>query len=93
MTKADLAARCGRPTKTISEIIHGKTPETALQLERVLGRPASLWQNLEARYRLHLAETGESGELKAHTTWAKQLRQRKWFAGGTSTSPRTTSIS
>lgn len=74
MTKAELAERCGRPTKTISEIIHGKTaitPETALQLERVLGRPASLWQNLEAAYRLHVAAESEKGELSAHAAWAK----------------------
>lgn len=76
MTKAELASRCGRPTKTISEIIHGKaaiTPETALQLERVLGRPASLWQNLEASYRLHLAEKGEKGSFSGHAGWAKKF--------------------
>jgi HTH-type transcriptional regulator/antitoxin HigA len=76
MTKAELAARCGRPVKTISEIIHGKaaiTPETALQLERVLGRPASLWQNLESNYRLHLAKTGEKGTFAGQTEWAKRF--------------------
>ena len=39
----ELAMRMGRPLKTINEIIKGKaaiTPETALQLERVLGIPA-----------------------------------------------------
>ena len=39
MTQAELAERMGRPKKTINEIIQGKaqiTPETALQLERVL---------------------------------------------------------
>lgn len=76
MTKAELASRCGRPMKTISEIIHGKaaiTAETALQLERVLGTPASLWQNLEATYRLRLAEQGESGSLASHSSWAKKF--------------------
>lgn len=74
MTKAELASRCGRPTKTISEIIHAKaaiTPETALQLERVLGRPASLWQDLEARYRLDLAAAQESQALATHGAWAR----------------------
>lgn len=73
MTKAELAERCGRPMKTISEIIHGKaaiTAETALQLERVLGRPASLWQNLEAAYRLHLAAKNERSALSTHVAWA-----------------------
>jgi HTH-type transcriptional regulator/antitoxin HigA len=76
MTKAELAARCGRPTKTVSEIIHGKaaiTPDTALQLERVLGRPASLWQNLEANYRLHLAIRAEADLLASHAAWAKRF--------------------
>ncbi|MDO8738149.1 MAG: HigA family addiction module antitoxin [Candidatus Deferrimicrobium sp.] len=54
MTQADLAARTGRPLKTINEIIKGKasiTPETALQLERVLGIPARFWNNRERLYR------------------------------------------
>ena len=62
--------------KTISEIIHGKaaiTAETALQLERVLGVPASLWQNLEANYRLRLAERGETGSLASHAPWARKF--------------------
>lgn len=85
MTKAELAARCGRPTKTISEIIHGKaaiTPETALQLERVLGRPASLWQSLEAKYRLHLAEEGERGEFENYTSWAKGFPLKAMITAG-----------
>ncbi len=58
MTQADLANRMGRPLKTINEIIKGKaaiTADTALQLERVLGVPASFWINLERNYREALA--------------------------------------
>jgi HTH-type transcriptional regulator/antitoxin HigA len=53
MTSAELARRTGRPKKTINEIIKGKaaiTPDTAIQLERVLGVPASFWNNLERNY-------------------------------------------
>ncbi|MDF5726923.1 MAG: HigA family addiction module antitoxin [Rhizonema sp. PD38] len=53
MSQAELAERTGRPKKTINEIINAKaaiTPETALQLERVLGIPASFWNNRERRY-------------------------------------------
>jgi len=49
MTQAELAERMGWPKKTINEIIHGKaqiTPETALQLERVVGIPADFWIEL-----------------------------------------------
>ena len=59
LKKAEFAERCGRPAKTISGILNGHvaiTPETAIQFERVLGTTASLWTNLEARYRLRLAE-------------------------------------
>ncbi len=58
VTRARLAERTGRPQNTISEIISGKaaiTPESALQLERVLGVPASFWKNLDANYRQTLA--------------------------------------
>lgn len=74
--KTDFAARCGRPAKTISEIIAGKaaiTPETAIQFERVLGVPASLWTNLETQYRLKLAEIEQQGELEKHAEWARKF--------------------
>lgn len=53
MSQAVLAERTGRSKKTINEIIQGKaaiTPDTALQLEKVLGVPASFWNNLERNY-------------------------------------------
>ena len=55
LTQAELARRAGRPVQAISEIIRGRkeiTPETALDLERVLGTPAHVWVRLEADYRL-----------------------------------------
>jgi HTH-type transcriptional regulator / antitoxin HigA len=58
MSQVELSKRTGRPKKTINEIINGKaaiTPETALQLERVLGTPASYWNNSEQQYREYLA--------------------------------------
>ena len=53
MTQTELANRMGRPLKIVNEVIHGKaalTPETALQLERVLGAPAEYWLTHEAKY-------------------------------------------
>jgi len=58
MTQAELAQRTGRPKKTINEIIKGKAaiaPDTAIQLERALGVPASFWNNLERNYQETLA--------------------------------------
>lgn len=74
--KTEFAERCGRPAKTISEIIAGKvaiTPETAIQFERVLGVPANLWTNLEARYRLRVAKQAEKRKAAKYNKWAKSF--------------------
>jgi addiction module HigA family antidote len=74
MTQAELAKRTGRPKKTINEIIVGKaaiTAETALQLERVLGVPASFWNNLERNYRETLARLAEEKQLGMRPAWLK----------------------
>ena len=76
MSQADLAERTGRPKKTINEIVKGKaaiTPETALQFERVLGIPASFWNNLERDYRETVARLEEHQRLQRHVDWLKQF--------------------
>ena len=92
MSQAELAERMGRPKKTINEIIQGKaqiTPETALQLERVVGIPATFWINLERNYRLRLAEIDEAETLMQAKEWAKRfpcnaMKAKGWitFEGG-----------
>jgi HTH-type transcriptional regulator/antitoxin HigA len=55
LKQADLACRMGRPVQAISEIVKGIkaiTPDTALQLEEVLGVPAHIWTGLESDYQL-----------------------------------------
>ena len=76
MSQAELADRTGRPKKTINEIIKGKaaiTPETALQLERVLGVPASFWNNLERNYQETLARINEQKRLQKHIGWLEKF--------------------
>jgi HTH-type transcriptional regulator / antitoxin HigA len=76
MSQAELAERTGRPKKTINEIIKGKapiTPETALQLERVLGVPARFWNNLENNYRETIARLAEQERLYAHVAWLNEI--------------------
>ena len=80
LTQAALAERTGRPLKTINEIIKGKaaiTPETALQLERVLGVPAHFWVNREAYYRENLARQEEQRRLAEHVSWLDQFPVRE----------------
>ena len=62
MSKRELAQRMGRPETKLNDIYTGKkriTEDTALQLEQVLGVPASIWLGLESEYRLTLAREEE----------------------------------
>src|SRR5713226_6900861 len=76
ISQAELAKRTGRPLKTINEIIKGKaaiTAETALQLEHVLGVPASFWNNRERLYRESLARREDNERLLRAVEWPKRF--------------------
>lgn len=67
ISQAELARRMGRPSQAINEIVKGEksiTPETALQLEQVLGVSAQFWSKLEAEYRLVIAKAHQLEEVK-----------------------------
>lgn len=91
MTQAELAERMGRPLKTINEIVAGKamiTSDTALQLEKVLGVPASFWTNHERVYRDALARRREAGQLEQQLDWIKTMPVKElvrigWVAAST----------
>lgn len=85
MTQAELARRMDRPLKTINEIVKGKaaiTPETALQLERVLGVSAAFWNRRESLYREYLARCAEEDRLRAAAVWLQQLPLRDMVKQG-----------
>lgn len=77
MSQRDLAMRTGLTPKTINEIVNAKasvTAETALKFERVLGRPAHFWQNLESLYQESLAREAEHERLQATgLDWLKRV--------------------
>lgn len=76
MTQRDLAARTGLTSKTVNEIAQGKAPikaDTALKLERVLGRPAHFWQNLDSLYREACVRQEEQERLGGSLDWLKRL--------------------
>ena len=53
MTQSELAERTGVSVHVVGEIIQGKrdiTDEVAVKLEEVLGSPAHMWVNSQARY-------------------------------------------
>lgn len=86
-SQTDLAARMGRPQKTISEIINGKaaiTPETALQLALVTGVPADFWNARERNYRSFLAQRQETERLQKLKAWCqrfplKEMVKLRWL--------------
>ena len=92
MSQAELAKRTGRPTKTINEIITGKTaiiPDTALQFERVLGVPASFWNNLERQYQETKSRVREEGRMANQVAWVdrfpvKAMRKLGWLSAASS---------
>lgn len=76
MTQAELATRTGLTKKTINGIIKGKAPitsETALKLERSLGRPAHFWNNLERQYQEDRTRIEEEKRLYAHLDWLRKV--------------------
>ncbi len=63
LKQSELARRMGRPAQMVNEIIKGDkaiTPETSIQLEKVLGVPAYFWINLESEFRLIKAGQAEA---------------------------------
>ena len=76
ITQTELARRMDRPIKTINEIIQGKaalTADTSLELERVLGIPAHLWNGMESNYREHLARQRAAERLEVDEAWLGSL--------------------
>lgn len=83
ISQTELAERMGRPIKTINEIIQGKTaitPETAIQLERVLGVSAEFWLEREKNYRLELAEINEAENLLNTKSWLSHFPLKEMTA-------------
>jgi len=67
MTKDELARRMRRPPAKLSAVFKGEktiTPDTALQLEKVVGVPAHIWLGLESEYRLTLARRQSRAEVE-----------------------------
>jgi addiction module HigA family antidote len=88
MSQRDLAARTGLAPKTVNEIVQGKAPitaETALKLERVVGRPAHFWQNLESLYQEARVRERDQEDLARDLDWlqrvpVKAMVELRWVA-------------
>ncbi|REG87108.1 helix-turn-helix domain-containing protein [Algoriphagus antarcticus] len=84
-SQTELAARMGRPVKTINELIQGKTailPDTAIQLENVTGVPAAFWLEREKNYQLELAEIREAEQLIQDKDWLSNFPLKELIGFG-----------
>lgn len=85
MTQAELSRRMGRPAQMVNELLKGEkelTPETALQLEGVLGVPAHIWTGLEADYQLVQAREAARTSLETEEGLLPQFPWRELCAMG-----------
>ena len=67
MTPKEFAIRTGKPVKTISEVLNGKssiTTDMAVQFEKVLGIPANFWTKKQANYNEFAAREKQKNEIK-----------------------------
>jgi len=76
MTGAELARRTGISPKHISQLVNGHVAlsmDMALELERVLGIPARLWNSLEFNYRVEQKRAERHASLFACGDWMRQF--------------------
>ena len=87
MSQVELATRTGLAKKTVNEIIKGKasiTAETAVKLERVLGRPSRFWMNLESNYQEDLVRLEQKSRMLSNLEWLdrfpiKEMMKLEWL--------------
>lgn len=85
ISQVDFATRLGRSEKYVSQLINGKaslTYDAAIELERVLGVPASFWNSAEATYRGLLARQAQVAESADQAEWAKSFPLKKMAEHG-----------
>ena len=78
-SQRELARRSGLTPKTISEICNGKapiTPNTALALEKVFGRPAHFWLNLQMIFSEAIARSRAVSKASDWSQWAQRFPLR-----------------
>ena len=76
MGPKEFAIRTGKPEKTISAVLNGKsaiTPDMAIQFENVTKIPAHFWMNSQRGYDEYLAREKYKQTLEEAIEWAKQF--------------------
>jgi len=76
MPPKEFAIRTGKPVKTISNVLNGKssiTPEMAIQFEKVLGISANFWMKKQANYDEFVARKKEEERVNQAVKWARKF--------------------
>ena len=76
MKQKELALRTSLSTKTISELLSGKTPisySIAIKLEYAFNIPSEFWINLEKEYSLSIEKEKEIKALTNETVYLKEI--------------------
>jgi addiction module HigA family antidote len=79
MTQSDLAARTGLSTKHINQVIKQSvpiSPQVALHLERATGVSATIWNRMEADFRVMTARE-EDRKREEHQHWLERFDLRE----------------
>lgn len=84
----EFSIRTGKPEKTISRVLHGKssiTPDMAVLFETVLGIPASFWLRKQSRYDEFLAREKRLETIIKAEEWLRkfpynEMRKLGWVA-------------
>ncbi len=77
ISNKEFSIRMGISEKHFSQILNGKapiSPDTAIKLERVLGKSASFWNNLEKNYQSNLARIEATKKLEKEKEWVKDFK-------------------
>ncbi len=80
MGPKEFATRTGKPEKTISAILNGKsaiTPDMSIQFEQVTQIPAHFWLNSQKNYDEFMAREKYKKTIDASIEWAKQFPLNK----------------
>ncbi len=85
MGPKEFALRTGKPEKTITAILTGKssiTPDMAIQFESVTKIPAHFWMNHQKSYDEYVARIKRQDVIEQATEWAKQFPAREMIKKG-----------
>ena len=85
MGAKEFAVRTGKPEKTISDVLNGKssiTPEMAILFEQVLKIPAHFWINRQKNYDEYVARIEYQKTIDEGIEWSRQFPYAKMASLG-----------